>query len=319
MYSRSKAGRYIAAARCLKKYPTARILLTDRKITACGLSHIAGLLTDENAKTLFEEVSGKLYVEIEKIAASRRVAPKIRDSVRPIGKNPTPAIGMNGADSDDLFQSDPFASQSRSGTDCNAKSPPPEFEADSQNGTDPIESLRHRYEIRFSASEEFCRDLERAKRVCSRSWNLEAILGRALKDLLEKRDPERKEARRKKREAGKQSKSRGDLRSQSPGNPATVGGARSATEKKSSDEGAQASPARSRHIPSRLRDAVFTRDEGRCTYVSGDGIRCGSTAHLQIDHIRPFCRGGEHTLDNLRIYCGKHNRLAAREMSLADR
>jgi len=67
----------------------------------------------------------------------------------------------------------------------------------------------------------------------------------------------------------------------------------------------------SRHVPVRIRDKVDTRDGGRCTYVAKDGTRCGTTSDLQIDHIRPFGWGGDHHAGNLRLLCGKHNRLEA--------
>ncbi len=312
-YSPPKAGRFIAAARCTKSFPAVRNLLSRRKITLCGVSRIAGILTKENSDRILQEVSGKKFVEIEKIVASLKIAPKTRESIRPIGLQ-EPAVGRDrSADHEDLFR--PNRTLENYQIDSNLT----DDQADQSGGDSPIErpmeKPEHRYEIRFSASEEFCRDLERAKRVCSRSWNLEAIMGRAIKDLLEKRDPERKEARRRKREAGKKSK----LRSQSPSKPATMSGVKAATDMKSSGKRVQAPPARSRHIPAQLRDAVFTRDKGRCTYTSSLGMQCDSIAHLQIDHITPFCLGGEHSLKNLRLLCGKHNRLAAREMSLTKR
>ena len=67
----------------------------------------------------------------------------------------------------------------------------------------------------------------------------------------------------------------------------------------------------SRYIPRKVRDEVHARDKGRCTYVSPGGRRCGSTHDLQIDHIVPFARGGDNSLSNLRLLCGKHNRLEA--------
>ncbi len=256
-----------------------------------GLSHIAGLLTDENAEDLLREVSGKMYIEIEKIAASRRTAPRIRDSVRPIGLKEPEGRDKQEEENVDLFQPNPLRNES-------------------QTGTPSVKKPAQRFEIRFSASEEFCRNLERAKRVCSRSWNLEVIMGRAIKDLLEKRDPERKEARRKKRESNK--------KCLTPSVPRTAKTQKKTEGEKSPNSELPAPPTRSGHIPVRVRDAVFNRDEGRCTYVSRNGVRCESTAHLQIDHITPCCRGGEHSIKNLRILCGKHNRLAAREMSLAN-
>ena len=68
---------------------------------------------------------------------------------------------------------------------------------------------------------------------------------------------------------------------------------------------------RRRTLPAAVRDEVFARDGGRCTYVGACGIPCGSTHNLQIDHIEPFARGGSGKLDNLRLLCAQHNRLEA--------
>jgi len=70
----------------------------------------------------------------------------------------------------------------------------------------------------------------------------------------------------------------------------------------------------SRHIPSRVRDQVFVRDQGRCAYVSPGGKRCNSTHVLQVDHVQPFARGGPSTPENLRLLCAQHNRLEAERL-----
>ena len=69
----------------------------------------------------------------------------------------------------------------------------------------------------------------------------------------------------------------------------------------------------SRHIPAKLRDQVFIRDQGCCSYVSPSGVRCGSRHNLQIDHKIPFARGGKHELANLRLSCSIHNRYFAQQ------
>ncbi len=84
-YSPSKAGRFIAASRCMKKFPAARMLLVDRRITVCGLAKIARLLAEGNPEEILRSVSGKTFAEIEKIVASYQIAPAVRESVRPIG------------------------------------------------------------------------------------------------------------------------------------------------------------------------------------------------------------------------------------------
>ena len=72
-----------------------------------------------------------------------------------------------------------------------------------------------------------------------------------------------------------------------------------------------AQSAESRHVPDAVRDEVFVRDGGRCTFVAADGTRCQCTKGLQADHIKPFANGGTHDASNLRLLCGAHNRRAA--------
>ena len=67
----------------------------------------------------------------------------------------------------------------------------------------------------------------------------------------------------------------------------------------------------SRHIPDEVRDMVFVRDGGQCSFVAADGTRCQCRKNLQLDHIQPFAAGGTHNPQNLRLLCGAHNRLAA--------
>jgi 5-methylcytosine-specific restriction endonuclease McrA len=68
---------------------------------------------------------------------------------------------------------------------------------------------------------------------------------------------------------------------------------------------------RTRHIPDEVRDAVFVRDHGQCTFAAPDGTRCLCTKGVQVDHIVPFAAGGTHDPSNLRLLCGAHNRRAA--------
>lgn len=68
----------------------------------------------------------------------------------------------------------------------------------------------------------------------------------------------------------------------------------------------------SRAVPLALRDEVWRRDSGRCSFVSSDGIRCPSMERLEIDHIQPYARGGRSEIGNLRLLCRAHNMLMAR-------
>jgi hypothetical protein len=65
-------------------------------------------------------------------------------------------------------------------------------------------------------------------------------------------------------------------------------------------------------ITAAVRRAVWERDQGRCTWPVDAGA-CGSTHRLELDHVDPWARFGEPTVDNLRVVCAAHNRLAARQ------
>jgi hypothetical protein len=71
----------------------------------------------------------------------------------------------------------------------------------------------------------------------------------------------------------------------------------------------------SRHIPARVKEAVWVKDKGRCAFVGPGDRRCNSTHNLQFDHFPiPFARGGPSTANNLRLLCAKHNRHTAGEV-----
>jgi hypothetical protein len=67
----------------------------------------------------------------------------------------------------------------------------------------------------------------------------------------------------------------------------------------------------SRHIPARVRRAVFDRDGAQCSHVDATGQRCRETHHLELHHLVPFARGGNHDATNLTLRCAAHNAYAA--------
>jgi hypothetical protein len=74
-------------------------------------------------------------------------------------------------------------------------------------------------------------------------------------------------------------------------------------------------PKRSRYIPVALRRAVFQRAGGQCCYIDqATGRRCGERRWLEVDHIKPFSCGGEHSPENLQVLCRSHNMMRARDV-----
>jgi hypothetical protein len=73
-------------------------------------------------------------------------------------------------------------------------------------------------------------------------------------------------------------------------------------------------PSRSDAIPAHVKRAVWKRDRGCCQWRLPNGEICGSRTRIQFDHIEPLALGGKSTVENVRLLCGPHNRLAARRV-----
>lgn len=55
-----------------------------------------------------------------------------------------------------------------------------------------------------------------------------------------------------------------------------------------------------RNIPLAVRAAVMERDDYTC-------VSCGAQDELSLDHIWPYSRGGQDTVENLRVLCRSCN------------
>jgi hypothetical protein len=77
------------------------------------------------------------------------------------------------------------------------------------------------------------------------------------------------------------------------------------------DAARPASSPKSRYVPRNVLREVFARDGGQCTFVSPEGRRCSAREFLEVHHHTPFARGGDATVDNLRLSCRAHNQFLA--------
>jgi 5-methylcytosine-specific restriction endonuclease McrA len=143
------------------------------------------------------------------------------------------------------------------------------------------------HDVRCLIDDTVMRDLERCKALLSgkfpKGMSYSEFLGELAGDWLKHHDPLKRAERRskKKRRAGVEARV------------------------KSTKED-------SRYIPLAVRDDVYKRDGGTCSFVGSNGKRCNSDYSLQYDHYPvPYARGGPSTVNNLRLLCAKHNRYAA--------
>jgi hypothetical protein len=174
-------------------------------------------------------------------------------------------------------------------------------------------------ELRVKLTKSQLEVLDRAREVLSHGGHvpsLPEIMVKALGDLLDRRDPlrkaERAAARKEKADAASPGKEVtqvmdvvGDIPSPGKG-----------SDDVESDQAGRASPGKEARtyrptVPAAIRHAVWLRDGGRCTWQRPDGSRCNERSMLELDHIKMWCRGGEHELDNLTLRCRRHNQFAA--------
>jgi 5-methylcytosine-specific restriction endonuclease McrA len=176
---------------------------------------------------------------------------------------------------------------------------PPAAAASTGTATEP------HFKVQFAAGPEFVRKLEEARAILSsgspRGVSLEQVLETALDAFLDRKSPFRRKARRDRSVARRKVAPTAAPRSIRR----TIGG----TVAGEIDRSGEAD--RSRHIPAAVRDAVFARDGGLCTFVGEHGVPCESRHNLHVDHIEPFARGGPPTAGDLRLLCVAHNQLEA--------
>ena len=67
----------------------------------------------------------------------------------------------------------------------------------------------------------------------------------------------------------------------------------------------------SRHIARAVAREVFLRDQGQCSFVGSNAKRCCERGLLELHHVVPFARGGEASVENIRLVCRAHNSLLA--------
>jgi hypothetical protein len=158
-----------------------------------------------------------------------------------------------------------------------------------------VEETEPEVELKVRVPRALMDKLQRAREVLAargRNPPTAAVLDAAIESLLERRDPLRRAER-------------AAARKQRPA-AATATPPAANTTRPDNNAGKARRP-----IPVAVKNEVWLRDGGRCTYVAADGRRCEERAMLEIDHIVPVCRGGGNELSNLRLRCRSHNQYAA--------
>ena len=299
--SEHEAYHRIEAARLARRFPIVLEKLADGGLTLTTARLLSSQMTLENHQTLLAAAAGKSKREVEALLARMFPAPDVPSSIRkvPAPRSMTseqggvaglsllaaatvdaPAIEPIGVDDTKNRVADPAAALVVAG--CSPVDgplltcPPP--------STKPREVIRplaaDRYEIRFTASAATREKLQLASELLRHAipdGNVAEIVDRALAALLEDL------ARKKFSATARPTSSR-------PGRP-------------------HGSSRHTRHIPARVKRAVWLRDGGCCAFVSKGGRerRCRERGFLEFHHVHPYAEGGEATIGNIELRCRAHN------------
>ena len=306
-YCETTALRRVNVARCIARFPRAHSALASGKVSLSNLSMVTRIMNSENASELLSRISGAAKKEVELLVSSRDPRSAIRDSVRPVHVRtvievPVPEVPASG-DGREFTTT----GGGKNLVTCEGSGPA----AATESGCRPVATerrivLQEKLRITFGADPEFLDKVEKVRSLLSTKYHREPefdeLFSIVMDEYIERHSPEGRIRRKEKREQKKAAKTLKNVAKKGNGSGKTA---------KTSDKARADKKEVSRYIPRRVRDEVHVRDKGCCTYVSPGGRRCAATGDLQIDHIVPFARGGDNSPSNLRLLCGKHNRLEA--------
>jgi 5-methylcytosine-specific restriction endonuclease McrA len=293
-YGESSAWRRVRVARVIKEIPEVYDLLKQDKLTFSAVDQVATVLTVENKKDLLPRLMGKSKSEIDKLLAEYRPPQKIRDQARPttVSKMVTveslPAGALSTSDggrqtSPDLGEIS-LRSEGKKDPSCSRRMLQTPASDGSFSTPELIEVHEKMYEIRFAGDEELMELMGWMRTHLSHKFPTGAsfldMFKYAMQYVREREDLALRAERRNDKK-----------RSRKP------------------------SDSSSRHIPATVKEKVWVRDKGQCTFVGSGGKRCSEIKYLQFDHFPiPFGRGGPSTPDNLRLLCATHNKYTARQV-----
>jgi 5-methylcytosine-specific restriction endonuclease McrA len=293
--SEDVACKRIMAARAARRFPVIIPAVADGRLNVSTVALMSQALKTSQGEALLTAALGKSRAEVEMLIAERFPRADVPTTLVPVDRPASLAVAsvfaapVEAAPVEPTTQNDMLTLATAGGTSAQvaasteasapgrmnfAKSKPASDPSALQSRVAPLSPGR--FELRLTISQALRDKLERARELLGHavpSGDIAELLERALDELIAKQE---------KRQFAATDKPRACRPSSNP-----------------------------RHIPAAVKRAVTRRDRGRCTYESGDGVRCGARKLLQYDHVIPVARGGTSTVDNIRLRCRAHNQLEA--------
>jgi hypothetical protein len=282
-WSEDEAYRRIRVARAIRAYPAILAALEDGRLHLSAVSLLAPYLEREGAEALLAAAAHRSKAGIERLIAERFPQPDLPVRVQAVGPAANPSVVQPAELVPERVEPMAQAVSGAASTDhvpaCDAELVPgrvqrpegPRMAGPLANRPRVLPTSPGRVAIQVTVAERTHDKLRYAQALLGHavpSGDLAEVLDRALDALIERLE---------RAKFGVGSRSR-------------RGGSRDP-----------------RHIPAAVRRAVLERDGGCCTFTGPDGHRCGERTRLEYDHVRPLARGGEASVENLRLRCDAHN------------
>lgn len=259
----------IETARTARRFPTILDLLAGGSITLTTVCLLAAHLTPENHRELLDAARHKSKREVEAMVAQLRPLPPVPSSVRKLPAVPRPFASAVAPPVPDLLAPEPELT-------VPASAPPSESALAGRRPPRPpvVTPLApEQYKVQVTVGRETIEKLRRVQDLMRHTipnGDPAAIIDRALAVLLAQLERTKLAATDRPRKG----------RDLTPG---------------------------SRHVPARVRRAVWARDERRCAFIGADGRRCQERGFLEFHHTVPYAAGGEATVETIELRCRAHN------------
>ena len=279
--SEDMAWKRIQAARAVRKFPAILAMLADGRLHLTAVVRLAPHLTKDNAGELLQATANLSKQALGELLAARFQRPDLAACVQALA---APLPGRVSSPAELAPEPVAFASHYSAGTSETqlvpepVAPPVPVAPPDLPARITPL--APGRFGVQFTIGQAAHDKLRYAQALASHAvpgGALAEILERALDAYIQKLEKQKFAATSRPRPAAKHS---------------------------------SADP---RHVPAAVVREVCLRDEGRCTFVSGQGERCESRDFLELDHVTPVARGGQSTAANVRLRCRTHNQHAAEQ------
>ncbi len=288
-YGDSSAGRRVRVARLIRKVPEVYDLLIKKKLSFSAAVQVASALSPDNKDDLLPRLIGKSRSEIDQVLSGYQIPRRIADQARPtmvkklVRVERAPAGTLSGGPG----EAHPAANIEVDIESLRETRPEELGEMPRHCGgvnapmpgaesVEVKEVVERMFEIRFAGDDELMELIQWLRSRLSHKFPQGAGFLEIFKYAM------------------RYVKDREDLALQKESN------SKSKVTKNT------------RYIPKSVKQQVWKRDKGQCTFVGANNKRCNSDYLLQFDHHPiPYARGGSSTVDNMRLLCAKHNRHAA--------